>query len=68
MLTGTFRLATTEETIARREALQKCRELESQIAMLRNAAFKEKQVARRVELNLEIKGLVKDFLNWKNAL
>jgi hypothetical protein len=36
--------------------------------MLRNAAFKEKQVARRVELNLEIKGLVKDFLNWKNAL
>ena len=36
-------------------------ELEAKIAALRNAAVKEKQMARRVELNLEIKGLEKLF-------
>lgn len=57
-LTGAFTLATTKEAaIARQEAVQKCRELETKIVVLRNAAVKEKQMARRVELNLEIKGL-----------
>ena len=58
-ISGTFNQATTREAaIARREALQKCGELEARIAMLRNVAGKEKQMGRRVELNLEIKSLV----------
>ena len=56
--TGTFSSAATNEAaIARREAMQKCRELDIKIAALRNAATKENQMARRVGLNLEIKGL-----------
>jgi len=56
--TGTFtQAATNEAAIARREAVQMCRELEIKIATLRNAAVKEKQMTRRVWLNLEIKGL-----------
>ncbi|HCE67889.1 MAG TPA: DUF4391 domain-containing protein [Geobacter sp.] len=58
-LTGTFtQAATNEAAIARREAVQKYKEFEAKIAVLRNAAVKENQMARRVELNLEIKGLV----------
>jgi hypothetical protein len=61
--TGIFRQATTqEESSARREALQKCGELESKIAVLKNAAAKEKQMGRRVELNLDIKGLEADLV------
>jgi hypothetical protein len=57
-LTGTFSQAVTNEAaIARREALQRCKVLETEIAVLRNAAVKEKQIARRVVLNLEIKRL-----------
>ena len=57
-LTGTFiQAATKEAAITRREAVQTCRELETKIATLRNGASKEKQMARRVELNLEIKWL-----------
>lgn len=36
--------------------MQKCWDLEARITSLRNAAAKEKQMGRRVELNLEIKG------------
>lgn len=58
-ISGTFNQATTREAaIARREAVQKCAELDARIASLRNAAAKEKQMGRRVELNLEIKSLV----------
>jgi hypothetical protein len=39
----------------RREALEECERLEAEIARLRAAATKEKQMARRVELNLELK-------------
>jgi len=54
--TGTFtQAATNEAAIARREAVQRYKEFESKIVILRNAAVKEKQMARRVELNLEIK-------------
>lgn len=57
--TGVFRQAATQkESSARWDALQKCGELEAKIAVLRNAAAKEKQMGRRVELNLEIKSLV----------
>lgn len=56
--TGIFRQTITqEESTARWEALQKCGELEVKIVALRNAAAKEKQMGRRVELNLEIKAL-----------
>jgi len=55
---GAFTQATSNESaILRREAVQKCKELKTKITALRNAAAKEKQMARRVELNLEIKGL-----------
>lgn len=58
-ISGTFNQATTREAaIARREAVQKCAELDARIASLRNAAAKEKQMGRRVELNLENKSLV----------
>ncbi len=57
-LTGSFtQAATNEAAIARREEVQRYKEFEAKIAVLRNAAVKEKQMARRVELNLEIKGL-----------
>jgi hypothetical protein len=57
-ITGTFsKAATNEAAIARRDAVQRCRELEMKIAVLWNAAEKEKQMARQVEINLEVKGL-----------
>lgn len=40
---------------ARREALQECARLEADIARLRAAAARERQMARQVELNLELK-------------
>ena len=59
LISGAFTPATTREAaIARRKALQKFGELEARIAMLRNVAGKEKQMGRRVVLNLEIKSLV----------
>ncbi|HEX7635769.1 MAG TPA: DUF4391 domain-containing protein [Noviherbaspirillum sp.] len=42
----------------RRAALHRCRELDAQIASLRLAAGKEKQMARQVAANLEIKALL----------
>ncbi len=57
-ISGTFSQAITKDAaIARREAVQKCGELEARMTSLRNAAANEKQMGRRVELNLEIKGL-----------
>jgi hypothetical protein len=55
-VTGTFSVASSPETaLARRAALVECERLEAQLAKLRAAAGKERQVARQVELNLEIK-------------
>lgn len=55
-LTGAFAtLGTAEHGAARREALQECARLELDVARLRTAAAKEKQMARQVELNLELK-------------
>ena len=57
-LTGVFvQSVSDEQAAARRASLQACREIEQQIAILRNAATKEKQLARQVALNLEIKKL-----------
>jgi hypothetical protein len=55
-VTGTFTVASSPEmAVARRAALLECERLEAQLAKLRAAASKERQVARRVELNLELK-------------
>ena len=54
--TGTLRTPdSTKHAAARREALQECARLEAEIARLRAAAAKEKQLARQVEVNLELK-------------
>lgn len=57
-VTGAFTQSQTDEQAAvRRASLLACREIEQQIAALRTAAAKEKQLARQVALNLEIKSL-----------
>ncbi|MBY0499283.1 MAG: DUF4391 domain-containing protein [Nitrosomonas sp.] len=57
-ITGAFVLSQTNvQAAARRASLLACREIEQKIATLRAAAAKEKQVARQVALNLEIKQL-----------
>lgn len=55
-VTGRFAVATDPQHAAiRREALQECARLDAQIARLRASAARENQMARRVELNLELK-------------
>jgi len=55
-VTGTFTVASSPEVAAsRRAALAECVRLEADLAKLRAAASKERQIARQVELNLEIK-------------
>ena len=55
-VTGVFAVAANaEHAAARRDALQECAQLDAEIARLRAAAAKEKQMARQVELNLEMK-------------
>ena len=55
-LTGAFAVAgNAEHAAARRDALQEGARLDAEIARLRAAAAKEKQMSRRVELNLELK-------------
>ena len=57
-LTGAFvKPASAEHAAARHEALLECARLEAEIARLRSAAEKEKQLPRKVELNLELKRL-----------
>jgi len=57
-MTGTFAVAASvEHATERREALQECARLEAQITALRAAAEKETQIARQVDLNLELKRL-----------
>jgi hypothetical protein len=53
---GVFAVAATaERAIARRDALREYARLDAEIARLRAAAAMEKQLSRRVELNLELK-------------
>jgi hypothetical protein len=54
-VTGAFTIATVGHAAVRRDALQECARLDAEIARLRQTAAKEKQMARRVELNLELK-------------
>lgn len=55
-VTGAFVTSESpKEAATRREALRECARLDAEIARLRAAAAKEKQVARQVELNLELK-------------
>lgn len=57
-ITGDFVAATdARHAETRAEALDACASLESRIASLRSAAAKEKQLSRRVELNLQLKTL-----------
>ena len=55
-VTGVYRLAAdADHAAARREALRECARLDAEIARLRAAAAGEKQMPRRVELNMEVK-------------
>ena len=55
-VTGTFVFAADADHAAlRREAVHECARLDAEIARLRATAAKEKQMSRRVELNLELK-------------
>ncbi|MEP6494790.1 MAG: DUF4391 domain-containing protein [bacterium] len=57
-VTGSFAMAaTTGGAQVRREALAQCAELETRMAALRGAAMRENQMARQVDLNLELKRL-----------
>lgn len=54
--TGAFAMPNSPaNAAARRGALQECARLEAEMARLRAAAAKEKQIARQVALNLELK-------------
>lgn len=50
--------ASPEHAVQRRAALQRCRELDASLSQLRSKAAKEKQMARQVAANLEIKALL----------
>ncbi|MHB1678682.1 MAG: DUF4391 domain-containing protein [Sulfuriferula sp.] len=55
---GMFKVADSpEQTVARRQALQECQRLELEQARLRTQAAKEKQLARQVEMNIELQRL-----------
>ena len=55
-MTGAFAVAADAAHAAlRRDALQECARLDADITRLRAAAAKEKQMSRRVDLNLELK-------------
>jgi hypothetical protein len=58
-LSGAFQLADSpEQAAARRAALRQCSDLQTRINSLRLAVGKEKQMARQVAINLEIKVLL----------
>lgn len=55
-ITGRFTNAgTAEQATSRHEALHECARLHAEITRIRTAAAKEKQMAKQVELNLELK-------------
>lgn len=61
-ITGTFAKSETEEQASvRRAALQNCRRLEAEVERLRNVAAKEKQLARRVEINIDLQRLQREL-------
>jgi hypothetical protein len=61
-LTGNFRLPNSPtEAAAQREALRACQRLEQEAASLRSQAGKERQIAKRVDLNLALQRLQVDL-------
>lgn len=59
LLTGKPGAPPTPDTAAaQRQALQRCIEIDHQIAQLRSAAVKEKQLPRQIAINLEVKRLM----------
>ena len=68
-VTGAFAVAANAEHAAiRRDALQECARLDTEIARLRVTAAKEKQMSRRVELNLQLKQLESRLAEAAEAL
>lgn len=67
-VTGRFECVGPQQAAARRAALRRCHELDVQISSLRAAASKEKQMARQVTANLEIKALMADRQQALNSL
>ncbi len=58
-ITGRFVTSgSAEQAASRRAALHRCREIDGEVARLRLAAAKEKQMARQVAVNMEIKALL----------
>jgi hypothetical protein len=58
-ITGRFtKSENAAQASARRAALHRCREIDGEVARLRLAAAKEKQMARQVAVNMEIKALL----------
>jgi len=58
-VTGRFaKSENAEQASARRAALHRCREIDADVVRLRLAAGKEKQMARQVAINMEIKALL----------
>lgn len=61
-ITGRFRLADdADQAAARRNALRTCLRLEQEAARLRNQAAKERQMAKKVDLNLALQRLQVDL-------
>lgn len=68
-LTGHFTASVSREQAAmRRAALRQCRDLTTEIATLRKAAAKEKQLARQVDLNLALLRLTSELTIAKQRL
>jgi Domain of unknown function (DUF4391) len=68
-LTGHFTASVSREQAAvRRAALRQCQDLTTQIAALRKAAAKEKQLARQVDLNMVLLRLMSDLTIAKQRL
>ena len=67
-VTGRFECVSPQQAMARRATLRRCHELDAQISSLRAAASKEKQMARQVAANLEIKALMAERQQAVNSL
>jgi len=67
-VTGRFECVSPLQAESRRAALRRCHELDARISRLRAAASKEKQMARQVAVNLEIKALMVERQQAANSL
>lgn len=68
-LTGIFSASSSrEQAQARHQALQQCREIQNRIDTLRSSAAKERQLARQVAANTEIRSLTTELAAAKAIL